>query len=246
MTGSAGPGYDIRSAPSKRDADGSPATPRNETQYGDQIDQHECVIRFNAAKTEGAARARSRADEPDTSRPSSRSRLKRQAGAEPTFSLTDPKLSQTYSACPHKLDVSAYAPRSFVSSATFALAGTRRSGGATSKRRRVIAPRIVRVSSACVRARLSPHHLRRSLPCRRAGYEQFVGYKTTFRLLNSVDTMKINRDINEQGITTLRNNDIKVRHKPTQSSACRYQINLEYPRRRQVGLEYPADQCHTD
>lgn len=46
------------------------------------------------------------------------------------------------------------------------------------------------------------------------GYEQFVGYKTTFRLLNSVDTMKINRDPHEAGITTLRNNDIKVRDQP--------------------------------
>eukprot|EP00238_Polyblepharides_amylifera_P005830 CAMPEP_0196590682 /NCGR_PEP_ID=MMETSP1081-20130531/67230_1 /TAXON_ID=36882 /ORGANISM="Pyramimonas amylifera, Strain CCMP720" /LENGTH=342 /DNA_ID=CAMNT_0041913837 /DNA_START=543 /DNA_END=1572 /DNA_ORIENTATION=+ len=40
------------------------------------------------------------------------------------------------------------------------------------------------------------------------GYEQFVGYKTTFRILNSVD-MKASREGNEISITTLRNNDLK-------------------------------------
>lgn len=49
------------------------------------------------------------------------------------------------------------------------------------------------------------------------GYEQFVGYKTTFRILNSAE-LKIARDSGEAGITTLRNNDMKDWVKGIQSS----------------------------
>lgn len=44
-------------------------------------------------------------------------------------------------------------------------------------------------------------------------YEQFVGYKTTFRLLNSVEK-QLASDANEAGVTTLRNSDMKVRAAP--------------------------------
>jgi hypothetical protein len=48
-------------------------------------------------------------------------------------------------------------------------------------------------------------------------YEQFVGYKTTFRLLNSVEK-QLASDANEAGITTLRNADMKEWVKATLAS----------------------------
>ena len=48
-------------------------------------------------------------------------------------------------------------------------------------------------------------------------YEQFVGYKTTFRLLNSVEK-QLASDANEAGVTTLRNSDMKVRGAPLDRS----------------------------